>query len=85
MLSETQIMNHINKLPLHSRLRLVQLTLDTLVDSPNSKLIAKIDENYQLTQQKGISGNRLLKFAGCIELGELQKMSQVIENEYAHF
>ncbi|MDM8559711.1 hypothetical protein [Candidatus Parabeggiatoa sp. HSG14] len=51
MLSEvqtlTQIMTHVNRLPPQSRLRLVQLTLDTLIEPTTnsfSKPTSNIDE-----------------------------------------
>jgi hypothetical protein len=117
MLSEvqtlTQIMNHVNRLPPQSRLRLVQLTLDTLskpitssFSKPTSDIekkqnrffhrlrgiatvkmstdeIMSLRDTSQLTLRQGVSGNQLLAFAGCIEPGELQKMSQAIEDDCA--
>jgi hypothetical protein len=55
MLSEaqtlTQIMTHINRLPPQSRLRLVQLTLDTLIE-PTASSLSKPTSNLDEKQNR---------------------------------
>ena len=55
MLSEaqtlTQIMNNIKTLPPQSRLRLVQLTLDTLIE-PTTSSLSKLTANLDDTQNQ---------------------------------
>lgn len=49
MLSETQIMHHIHQLPPQSRLRLVQLILDTLIE-PTTTLDDKPNRFHRLRE-----------------------------------
>ena len=44
--------------------------------------VVQIEVPY-LAQRKGIAGSQLLAFVGCIESGELQKMSQAISDNCA--
>ncbi len=68
------------ELPMGARVEIIVLIEASPLETTHHSLIPKTS---QLALRQGVSGNKLLAFAGCIEPFELQKMSQAIENDCA--